>query len=129
MSTAVTVDLSLDQGSDFGVQIYWVDGSQNPFTVLSPMRMEIRDELNNVLYTLQSDDDQTDPTLQTILYNSESGLIQLMIPAVDSSNFPPGIYNYDLWVTYQDNAVTNQTRLRPLIRGNVYVNGRVTKVL
>lgn len=129
MSTAVSVDLTLDQGSDFGVQIYWVDGDRNPFTVLSPMRMEIQNDLGQVMFTLQSDDTQNDPTQQTILYNSETGLIQLMIPASATAAFPEGIYNYDLWVTYQDNVVTNQTRLRPLIRGNIYVNGRVTKVL
>lgn len=129
MSTAANVDLSLDQGSDFGVQIYWVDGDRTPFTVLSPMRMEIRSELGQVMFTLQTDDDQLDPTQQTILYNSESGLIQLNIPSTATQNFPPGIYNYDLWVTYQDNVVTNATRLRPLIRGTIYVNGRVTKVV
>jgi hypothetical protein len=129
MSTAAQVDLTLDQGSDFGVQIYWVDGDRNPFTVLSPMRMEIKSDLGQVMYTLESDDDQPDPTLQTILYNSESGLIQLQIPASATAAFPPGLYSYDLWVTYQDNAVTNATRLRPLIRGNIYVNGRVTSVV
>jgi|JI10StandDraft_1071094.scaffolds.fasta_scaffold44454_2 hypothetical protein len=126
MSTSALVDLEIDQGADYGVQLYWTSMDQQPFTVLSPMRMEIRDDVGNTMYTLATSDG-TSTGAQTILYNSSSGLIQLMIPAADTSNFPSGVYQYDLFVTYQDNDVTNATRLQRLIRGNVYVNKRVTQ--
>lgn len=126
MSTSAYVDLEIDQGADFGAQIYWTSMEQQPFTVLSPMRMEIRDDVGNTMYTLATTDGAT-TTSSTILYNSSSGLIQLMIPAADTSGFPAGVYQYDLFVTYQDNAVTNATRLQRLIRGSVYVNKRVTQ--
>lgn len=126
MSTSALVDLEIDQGADYGVQLYWTSMDQQPFTVLSPMRMEIRDDVGNTMYTLATSDG-TSTGAQTILYNSGSGLIQLMIPAADTSNFPSGVYQYDLFVTYQDNDVTNATRLQRLIRGNVYVNKRVTQ--
>ena len=126
MSTSALVDLEIDQGADYGVQLYWTSMDQQPFTVLAPMRMEIRDDVGNTMYTLATTDGTSTGT-QTILYNSSSGLIQLMIPAADTAGFPAGVYQYDLFVTYQDNAVTNATRLQRLIRGNVYVNKRVTQ--
>ena len=125
MTTAARVDLVVDQGADFGVQLYWTSMDQQPYTVLAPMRMEIRDDIGNVLYTLATTDSETAGS-ETILYNSDTGLIQLMIGSSNTKNFTPGRYNYDLFVTYQDNAVTNATRLKRLIYGNVTVNKRVT---
>jgi hypothetical protein len=126
MSTAPPVDIDIDQGADFGCQIYWTSMDQQPFTVLAPMRMEIRDDVGNTLYTLATADGLTSGT-QTILYNSETGLIQLIIPAADTANFPVGRYNYDLFVTYMDNLVTNATRIKRLIKGSVYVDKRTTR--
>ena len=126
MSTAGIVDLSLDQGADFGIQIYWTDESSQPYTVLSPMRMEIKNSVGGIVYALQTDDDAPVDAVQTILYNSDSGLIQLMIPASDTLNIKAGSYVYDLFITYLDNAVTQATRTKRLIAGTVLVNGRVT---
>jgi hypothetical protein len=126
MSTAGIADLSLDQGADFGIQIYWTDAQNNPFTVLSPMRMEIKNSVGGIVYALQTDDDAPVDTVQTILYNPDSGLIQLMIPAVDTAKLAAGSYVYDLFITYLDNAVTQATRTKRLIAGSVLVNGKVT---
>jgi len=126
MSSSALIDLDIDQGADFGVQLYWTTMDQEPFTVLAPMRMEIRDDIGATLFTLATNDGASAGT-QTILYNSDTGLIQLMIPASSTAIFPPGRYNYDLFVTYQDNAVTNATRLHKLAKGNVYVDGRYTQ--
>jgi hypothetical protein len=127
MSTAGRVDLELDQGADYAAQIYWTDGEQNPYTVKSPMRMEIRNETGSVAYTLQTDDNAPVDATKTILYNSDSGLIQLNIPASDTSKLGSGNYTYDLFVTYMDNEVTGTTRLHRLIAGYLTVNGRVTR--
>jgi|SRR6476620_6786998 len=127
MSTAASVDIALDQGADFGIQIYWVDAQQQPFTVLSPMRMDIKDEVGNIIQTLVTNDD--DPSNPTILYNSDAGLVQLMLTAAQTALMVPGLYNYDLFVTYQDNAVTLATRVKKLITGTILVNGRVTTVV
>lgn len=127
MSTAGLVDLELDQGADYGVQIYWTNADIEPFKVLSPMRMEVRNDTGQVIYTLQTDDAAPEDVVQTILYNSDSGLIQLMIPSADTATFAAGSYRYDLFVTYMDNEVTNATRLHRLIAGSLYVNGRVTR--
>lgn len=126
MSTAGEVDLVLDQGADFGIQIYWTDAESNPFTVLSPMRMDVKNDVGGIVTTLQTDDEAPVDAVVTILYNSDSGLIQLNLPASVTSTMPTGTYRYDLFVTYQDNAQTNTTRLKRLIEGNLTVQGRVT---
>ena len=127
MSTAGIVDLALDQGADFGIQIYWVDAQKQPFTVLSPMRMDIRNEVGAIIESLMTDDEELDESLKTITYNTDSGLIQIMLPAARTSLLTPGLYEYDLFVTYQDNAVTELTRLKKLVAGSILVNGRVTQ--
>lgn len=118
-----TIDLEFVQGADYGVQIYWTSPDQEPFTVLSPMRMEIKDAVGNVIYTLSTDGTDGEPN---ILYNSDSGLIQLRVPASATADFPVGRYDCDLFVTYQDNKVTNATRVTRLFRGNAYVEKRIT---
>lgn len=127
MSVAANVDIELDQGADFGLQIYWTDPAQTPFTVLSPMRMEIRADTGQVIYTLITNDTAPVGAVQTITYNSVSGLIQLNIPASDTASFKSGIYNYDLFVTYQN--TTSDTKLKRLLYGNLFVNQRITKAV
>lgn len=117
------IDLEIVRGADYAVQMYWTSPDQQPFTVLSPMRMEIKDSVGNVLHTLATNEDGLGGG---ITYNSSTGLIQLEISAVDTKTFVPGQYEYDLFVTYQDNAVTNATRIARLIRGNVFVERNVT---
>lgn len=123
MSEAAHWDISIDQGADFSVQLYWTDGASNPFTVLHPMRMDIRAETGQVLYTLTSGtEDEDNPDIR---YNSDSGLIQLSIPAFATNMFPTGSYSYDLFVTYADPR-TSKTYRKRLIYGSVYVYGKVT---
>lgn len=126
MSTAALVDLEIDQGADYGVQLYWTTMDQQPYTVLAPMRMEIRDDVGNTMYTLATTDGAASGT-DTIRYNSDTGLIQLTIPAEDTAGFPSGVYVYDLFITYADNMDNNATRIHRLIQGNVFVNKRVTR--
>lgn len=123
MSESVSVNLSIDQGADYGLQIYWTDAGNNPFTVLHPMRMDIKSSTGVVVHSLTTE--TQDDTQPDILYNSDSGLIQLTIPASATSNFPAGQYAYDLFVSYSDEA-NGLARLVKLIQGIVYVYGRVT---
>lgn len=123
MATAAQVDLEIDQGADFGAQVYWTDGDSNPFTVLAPMTMDIRSLAGNKVYSLSV----SDQVNHTIIYNSTAGLIQLYIPAADTAKFAAGSYVYDLWVTYVDNNQTSTNRLHKLLTGNIFVNGRVTQ--
>lgn len=125
MSEAANVDLSVDQGTDFGIQVYWTDGANRPFAVLPPMRMDIKAETGQVIHSLMTGTNEEDAS--NILYNTESGLIQLSISSEMTSTFPAGSYDYDLFVTYQDSRVTNTTRLTRLLFGRVYVYRRITE--
>ena len=124
MSESVVVNLSVDQGADFALQAYWTDAGNNPFTVLHPMRMDIRASTGQLIHSMSS---ASDPDEQPdILYNSDSGLIQLVIPASVTSVMGSGEYAYDLFISYQDEA-TAQVFTKKLMRGTIYVYGRVTK--
>ena len=123
------VDLQIDQGADWAAQIYWTDGEGNPYQVTGPMRMEIRNEVGGVALTLQtneSSEDVDNPDDQSILFNSESGLIQLYLTAAQTATVGPGSYRYDLFTHYSDTALTGRVRLQKLISGSVLVQGRVT---
>jgi hypothetical protein len=124
MSQAVNVDLDIDQGADFGVQVYWTDAGGNAFTVLPPMRMDLKAITGQIVHSLLV---EAGAVTSGISYNSRSGLIQLTIDAAVTNTFPAGQYSYDLFITYQDNKVTKSTRLHRLLYGNVNVFGRVTQ--
>lgn len=131
MSTAAQLDINIDQGSDYAAQIYWTTGAGAPFFLQGPMRMEIRDTVGGVALTLQtsdtSDDDDADPD-QTILFNEESGLIQLYLSGEQTDLLSPDVaYVYDLFCHYLDSAITGKIRKRRLIAGRVHVFGRTTQ--
>ena len=126
MSDSVVVDLSLDQGADFSLQLYWTDAGNNPFSVLHPMQMDIKSATGTVVHSMSTASDPDEEP--DILYNSDSGLIQLHIPATVTAILAPGAYAYDLFVTYQDDAAS-RTYMMKLIRGTINVQGRVTEVI
>lgn len=125
MSEASNWDMSIDQGADFSAQFYWTDAAGNPFTVLHPIRMDIRAETGQVIHSMASldDDDLEDPDIN---FNSDSGLIQLVIPASATSSFPAGRYQYDMFVGYSDGS-SGIARRKRLLHGSVYVYGSVTR--
>ena len=118
MSTAAEVDLSIDKGADFAVQAYWLDPVLTPYTVLTPMKMTIKDAAGTTLFTV------TDTTPAGIVFSGSNGLIQIYIGAADTATFAAGVYFYDLFVTYRQDPST--TRKRKLLKGRVFVNERVT---
>lgn len=117
--------LAIDQGADWAVQIQWSSPSNTPYTVMAPMRMEIRGAGGELLFSLSSDDDGTS-AFDTIDYNSENGLIQLQLESSTTATFAAGTYVYDLFVSYSD---SDRVRLARLLNGNLTVSGRVTQNL
>lgn len=131
MSTAAQVDIELDQGSDFAIQIYWTTTENIPYSIQSPMRMEIRNSVGGVVQVLQigttDEDEVLDPDDATILYNPESGLVQLQLTSAQTDAIGPGLYDYDLFLSYLDSGITGRVRTKRLIAGRVKVNGRITQ--
>lgn len=131
MATAAQMDITLDQGADWSCQLYWTRGDNRPYFLVAPMRMEIRDQVNNVAVTLQTNDSSTDdgdadPDDRTILFNSETGLVQLELSDEQTDRLSPqNSYVYDLFVHHADE--TGTVRKKRLVYGQVFVNGRITR--
>jgi len=129
MSDVARVDINIYQGADWAVQIYWTSGDMRPYSVQAPMRMEIRDQLGQVPVVLQtnqtSEDLETNPDNQQILFNPESGLIQLHLTGDETSVLAPGMYDYDLWVHYK--STVGVVAKRAILVGRVIVQGRITQ--
>lgn len=130
MSTAARIDLEMDQGADFAIQLYWTTTENEPYSIQSPMRMEIRNSVGGVVATLQSNDKDGDGVEddgdQSIVYDSDSGLIQLQLTADETNAMGAGQFDYDLFVSYLDSNVTGRVRTKRLIAGKVKMNARVT---
>ena len=129
---AARVDFEIDQGADWAFQVYWTNGTNLPYFVQAPMRMEIRDQVGQVAVTLQtndtSEDADSDPDNQSILFNPETGLIQLMLTADQTDNLSAqNSYSYDLFVNYVDTAGSGNVRKKRLLAGSIEVNGRITR--
>jgi hypothetical protein len=127
MSVAANVDLVIDQASDFVVQMYWTDYNSVPFSVVSPMRMQIRAQTGQLAAELVYLDTPLAGEQQTIIFDASSGLIQLQLTSDKTNLIPPGIYDYDLFVTYQDKFSSQSVRQIKLLFGTVEVRGKVTQ--
>lgn len=138
MSNAVRVDLSVDQGADFAVEIYWTDYYNNPFSIEAPIRMDVRDEVTTVMEFVAHPSGEEGELSEdiSVRYNTERGLIQLVISSEKTKDVPPGNYFYDLFVTYRDQfqdpatgEMMNSTRLAKIMYGRMAVRARVTRNL
>lgn len=129
MTNAGLVDLVLDQGTDWIVQLYWTDQYAVPFSVVPPIRMQVRDQLGQVVLERKFDTTTDGFGVQTILYNSATGLIQVLCSAEESADIAPGVYHYDLFSGYSDNTAEGGYRVSKIIQGRFIVEGRITRDL
>ena len=128
MSTSAQCDFVIDQNADFIAEVYWTDYNNIPIAVVEPIRMEIRSKTGQLeaelIYDGSLPDGQTPPS---ITYNSDSGLIQLHMPAEQTNTMHPGIFNYDLFVTYADAQNNATLRRHRMLYGQVEVRGKITR--
>ena len=124
--TAARVNMQIDQGADFTAHIYWLDQDSVPFTVLPPIRMELRSvDANQLASALQVGSDEDDDSYD-IVYNSENGLIQIYLSSERTTMLSPGMYKYDIFTGYLDSAAGKE-RIYRLLEGTVEVRGRITR--
>lgn len=126
--SAGIVDLEVDQGEDWGVQIFWTDAYNNAQPVNSPMQMDIKNDAGQVIYSLVTTDTAPYPPVQTITYSADTGFIQLQIPKEDTVQFVPGVYSYDLFISVPDPDSDIPLKQTRLIAGSIYVSAKVTNV-
>lgn len=128
MTNAGIVDLVIDQGADWAAQFYWADHYGVPFNVVPPIRMQVRDNLNQVVLERVHDPDLGEGMVQNILYNGATGLIQVIVSADESNAIPPGIYSYDLFSSFIDPSPNaEEQRKAKIMAGKFIVEGRVTR--
>jgi hypothetical protein len=128
LSVSAQCDFVIDQNADFIAEIYWTDYNNIPIYVVEPIRMEIRSSSGQLeaelIYDGSLPDGQTPPA---ITYNSDSGLIQLHMPAEQTDKMHPGLFNYDLFVTYADAQNNATLRRHRMLYGQVEVRGKITR--
>lgn len=134
MSEAARVDLTIDQGSDFALQLYWTNSFDVPYQVTHPIRMQVKDSVaQTVLEFVSGSEEEGEYEDHELTFNSELGLIQLTATAAKTSTLSPGVYFYDMFATYIDDRASDEEgsqaskpRLMKIMRGTVKVNGRIT---
>lgn len=126
MSGAAQCDFVIDQNADFFVEIYWTSYDNIAIPVVSPIRMQMRSPTGQMVAELLYDTEIDGQTPPTITFNTDSGLIQLQLPASKTNTIPTGIYAYDLFVTYTDAQNNYTLRRHRLLYGQVEVRGKVT---
>ena len=124
--SAGVVDLVIDQGEDWSIQIFWTDMYNNALPVVDPMQMDIKNDAGQVIYSMMYG--VLEGTVETISYAGDSGFIQLQIPAAITNQFVPGNYYYDLFISTPDPDSDIPVKRTRLIKGQVFVDAKVSNV-
>lgn len=123
---APLVNLEITIGEDWTIQIESVDAYDRPKPIRAPGRMDIK-QGSQLLHSLVTDLDADPLTIPGMVISSEVAVIQLHIPRSVSSEFQPGAYRYDLWVTVDDEGAYAGPQALPEIQGQFIVLPRVTE--
>lgn len=125
---AGNADFDVDQGEDWTAQLVLTDFYDQPLPVTNPIRMDIKSPFGGVVATLVYDGQTPPPgAISAVIFNKETGMIQLHMDNAVTNSLSPGVYSYDLFATFDDNTGTPQ--VQRVVFGSIYVNGRVTATL
>ncbi len=124
---AANVPMEIDQGEDWTASIVYTDDFDQPYNVIPPCRLDIKNAGGATqLSLLTPDTDVPEGTIPDIGLSSEIGLLQLHIEDSVTAALIPGVYKYDLFVTVNDGDEYAGNQVQRLIYGSVTVNQRVT---
>lgn len=124
---AENLPMVIDQGSDFTAQLIWTDSFDDPVAVVHPCRLDIRGAANQPIASMETDPELPEGETPSISLSTETGLLQLHLPAEQTAAMLPGVYHYDLFATLDAGADSPMpTQVQRLIYGSVTVNKRVT---
>jgi len=126
---AAFVPLDIDQGEDWTASIVYTDQLDQPYTLISPARMDIKDGQGATILSLSAPEVELPPgEIPELGISSEIGLIQIHIEDSVTANINPGVYKYDLFVTVDDGDAYTGAQVQRLIYGEVTVNQSYTKL-
>jgi hypothetical protein len=121
--------MEIDQGEDWTTTIVYTDDFDEPYNVVAPCRMDIKNQQGAIQLSLETPDEEVpDGTIPSIGVSEEIGLIQLHIEDSVTASMVPGVYKYDLFVTVNDGDEYAGNQIQRLIAGTCTVNQRVTQL-
>ena len=126
---AAYVPLDIDQGEDWTAQLVYTDDFDEPYNVVAPCRLDIKNRQGSTQLSLTTPDvELPEGEIPEIGLSSEVGLIQLHIEDAVTAALKAGVYKYDLFVTVNDGNEYAGNQVQRLIQGEVTVNQRVTQL-
>jgi len=126
---AANVPLVIDQGEDYTAQIIWTDDFGEPQQLTSPMRLDIVGAGNQTVISLTTPETEVpEGEIPEISYSPDIGLIQIHIPSEQTKSIPPGLFQYDMFVTVDDGDEYAGAQQFRLLVGQVIVNKRITRM-
>jgi hypothetical protein len=96
MPSSKTLTVELDRGSDFAVQLEWMDDDGYPVPVKTPAACKVVDSVGAQVMEFV---DSGDPTLTAMVSPTTSGVIQLTAPKSVTTSLPIGRFAFDMFVT------------------------------
>jgi len=127
--SAAYVPMEIDQGADFTTQIVYTDDFDMPYMVVSPCRLDIKNNTGATQLSLETPDTPLpDGEIPEIALSDEAGMIQLHIEDTATAALVPGVYQYDLFVTVNDGDEYAGNQIERLVYGEVVVNKRITQM-
>ena len=127
MSVGV-VRLEIYQGEDWTTDIVWTDQFGRGIAIQHPCRMDILAMDNTTLVTLESDPGLPPGDIPSLSFSNNIGLIQLHLTSDITSEFTPGEYRFDLFVTTDTDADYGGSQIIPVICGTATVTPRITEL-
>src|SRR3954464_3729550 len=101
--SAAHVPLDIDQGEDWTGTVVYTDELDQPYNVIAPCRLDIKNNAGATQLSLTTPDVALpDGEIPEIGLSSEIGLIQIHIEDTVTAAMVPGEYKYDLFVTVFD---------------------------
>jgi hypothetical protein len=126
---AANVPMEIDQGEDWTSTIVYTDDFDEPYNVIAPCRLDIKNSQGATQLSLSTPDEEVpEGEIPQIGVSEEIGLIQLHIEDSVTKALRPGVYKYDLFVTVNDGDEYAGSQIQRLVAGSCTVNARVTQL-
>lgn len=126
---AAYVPMDIDQGEDWTANVVYTDDFDQPYNVIAPCRMDIKNKQGATQLSLTTPPpDAPEDIIPELTISSDIGLIQIHIEDAVTSALLPGVYQYDLFVTVNDGDEYAGDQVQRLIYGDVTINQRVTQL-
>lgn len=125
--SAANVPLIIDQGEDWSAQIVWTDDFDEPYQIVHPARLDIKNTQGATQLSLETPETEVpEGSIPEISISPDIGLIQLHIEDTATAALKPGVYQYDLFVSVDDGGEYAGEQRQRIIAGTVTVNKRIT---